>query len=206
MTAKQVVSIRTRRAPRRRRGISLVEIILSAGIGLIVLMPICTFSAASSEIFSGDKAGFGGQQEVVKAMHYFSKDVRAATSLVSGTNLGASKPTLVLQMPAYNTDGSLKVPVTSGHTVTYSISDDGKRFIRTESGVGSSTILEASSTGSFTWAMGYYGLDKNANSAIDLTEYITLIPSLTLKEKVTSGTSAYDKTFKLSEEIMLRNR
>lgn len=189
-----------------RRGLSLVEVLAASVIGLIIVGVTTAFNGAIGKVFLGCVGGSGAQQEAERALQIMAQDIRASRGLTAGTNLSANPPTLVLQMPAYNADGSLVVPLRSGNTITYAISGNGRRLLRTESGVGTRDVAAVDDYGSLAFTIGYTTSDSNGNGIIEQNEYVTLIPSLSVTNRITSGSSVYDRSFSSSEEIGLRNR
>lgn len=191
---------------RGRRGLSLVEVLAATCIGLIIMAMTTSFNAMSGKLFLGCTGGAGAQHQAERALQIMAADLRAARGIAAGTSLDGTPPTLVLQMPAYNTDGTLAIPVHNGNTVTYSVSTNGRMLIRNESGVGSKNVAVVDQYGSISFAIGYTTRDTNNNGIIELNEYVTLIPSLSVTNKLSAGSSVYDRTFSSSQEIVLRNR
>lgn len=191
---------------RRRRGLSLIEIMSSTAIGLIVVIVTTAFGSVGGKLFLGCVGGANVQRQAMSALQTMAADIRAARGIATGTDLGANPPTLVLQMPAFNADRSLDVPVRNGNTVTYSLSDDRRSLVRSESSVGSRTVAVVDQYGSLGLSYGYTTSDVNGNGTIESNEYVTLIASLNITDRLHSGTSVYDRSFASSQEILLRNR
>src|SRR5687768_17438599 len=108
------------------RGATTIEMLMSLSIALLVMTALALFTNTASKMFVRCTEGIEGQQQVQKAMHYLGRDIRAAQSVSATSQLSASPPKLVLQMPAYDANGILVVPITAGNTVTYTCATNGK--------------------------------------------------------------------------------
>jgi Tfp pilus assembly protein PilV len=191
-------------------GHTLVETMVAAGITVVLILATLTFGGWVQRSFSGSTTRAQAQKEAEHAMQWMELDLRAARSLASGTVLTGSTPTLVLQMPAYDSSGALSAPVTNGNTVTYSVSSDSRRLTRVESANGStvSSTVVASVDQYSQLSVSYSSVtsDTNGDGQIGWDEYVSLIPRITVTARVGAGTSAYDSVFSTTQEVKLRNR
>ena len=187
-----------------RRGLTTLELLFTLSIALLVLTALAMFSSTAGKMFVRCTEGIQGQQQVEKAIVNLGRDIRAAQNVTAGTSLSASPPTLVLQLPAYDANGNLSVPVAAGHTVTYTCSSDNKALTRTENG-GTTNVATAKNYGTIHLAITAIGADSDSNGVIDPTEYTALTSTIRLDSQYTSTKTVNDLTYSASEKVVLRN-
>ncbi len=191
---------------RRRRGMTLGEVMVAATITLLVLGLLGGFARFNQFAWQDGMSNTGAQLATEMALNRMAQTIREARSVVAGSS---SSTRVTLQMPSYNTDGSLVVPLTNGQQISYylsnttgSVSSPGNILWRSVNGTADSGWSRTNSTtGRVILASGGLALTYSPSlGAAGGPE--SVIVSLTASRTFGSKTN----TITTSQEIMLRNR
>jgi Tfp pilus assembly protein PilW len=193
------------RESKTRRGATMMEVLIGMSIALVVLTALAMFTNTAGKMFVSCTEGIEGQQQAEKAIQSMSRDIRSAQSVSTTSRLSASPPKLVLQMPAYDANQTLVVPITAGNTVTYTCSTNGKTITRSESNGTTTVVAKARNYGSVQLSIQATGVDANSNGLIEPDEYTALTPKVQLQSRYLSTKKSYDRTYTATEQVMLRN-
>ena len=184
----------------RRRGTTLVEVIIGASITVMITGGLIVFSRFQQLTWLDGIASTSAQSASQLAMQRIAPDLRCARRVLTAQS---SSTRLTLQLPLYAANGSLVLPLTDGNTVSYYLSD------KTGSTTATGGILWRSVNGTpnAQWALqgtagritlGTGGLGFEYQPAAD-PEIVTV----NVNASSTAGTRS--SSLAASQQVLLRN-
>lgn len=189
------------RAPRRRRGMTLIEMLIAALIMLWILATLAAFARLNSTIWQRGMLDSNSQGDAQQAIQSMTPDLRAARRVVGALSDSSQ---VTLQLPAYDVNGDLIIPLLDGNVVSYYLSNT------TGTPGSGGTILWKSVNGvpDTAWALSN-GQGRIIVSAggLTLSYYPTADPE-TVTVAITTSSSAGStvRSFVTSQEVLLRNK
>jgi hypothetical protein len=185
---------------RKRRGTSIVEVLIGTSISMTLIGGLIVFSRFQQMTWLDGLAATSSQSASQLAMQRLAPDIRCARNVVTGQS---SSSRLTLRMPLYAANGSLIVPMQDGDLVSYYLSDktgstqaSGGILWRSVNGVPSSAWALQGNTGRIT--LGTEGLTFSYLPALDPT-----VVTVTVNATSTAGTRT--SSLSTSQEVILRN-
>lgn len=186
---------------RKRRGLSIMEVMVSALIMLWIVSILVSFTNMNSRLWQRGVMDAGTQADGQQAIALLARDIRAARSVV----VASSTSTLVtLQLPSYDSSGNLIIPMTNGEVVAYYLSDSTG-----STSVTDGTILWKSVNGTpdTTWSLGGSGgRTKLAASGLTFTYTPSSDPEIiTVSATARSTSGSTTRDFVSTQQVVLRN-
>jgi Tfp pilus assembly protein PilV len=195
--------IEMRRVTRRnkRRGLTLLEVMIAGSIMLSVTMTVAFFVRFDTLVWQNGMSDFSSQKAAQLAIQRMAPSIRAARKVVTSSS---SSTKLTLQLPAYDAGGNLIVPLQNGQLVSYYLSDT------TGNPSSSGDILWRSVNGTpdAAWSL-QDGKGRAVLSAggLQFTFYPTTDPeSVTVSLTASSCTGTSTRELTTSQEVLLRNK
>lgn len=189
-------------APRRRRGMTLIEMMIAALIMLWILATLAAFARLNSTIWQRGMLDNNSQGDAQQAIQSMAPDIRAARSVV-GALSDASQVTL--QLPLYDANGDLIIPLQDGDVVSYYLSNTTGT-----PGLTGGTILWKSVNGvpDSAWSLtNGQGRIVVSPAGLTLSYYPTADPeTVTISITTSSSSGSTVRSFVTSQEVMLRNK
>ncbi len=188
---------------RIRRGMSLVEVMVAGTIALWMTTLLVGMASFHSRVWQNGMADGSAQMSGQMAVQRMAPQVRTARKVLSAQS---SSTVLMLQMPKYDANGNLIIPMQDGVTEKYYLSDtSGKMDVK------DGTILwrAVNGTADRGWSLqnGKGRIVVAAADGIQFSYYPANDPetvTVTIKTANTTGTKT--SYFTTSQELLLRNR
>ena len=189
------------RFSKSRRGLTVVETVIAAGVTLMVFASLSFFSTFQAKSWQEATAVVRSQRMGQSSVERLAPSIRGARSVVTASS---SATMLTLRMPRYDASGNLVVPVADGNLLSFYLSDTsgnpnnpGGILWRAKNGTPDSTW-------SLAGGMGRTFLGKNS---LTFTYYPPTNPetvTITVNTLKTIGSKTV--TFPTSLEVLLRNK
>lgn len=188
---------------RRRRGMSLVEVMVAGTIAIWIMTLLISMASFHSRVWQNGVSDGTSQMAGQLAIQRMGPTVRTARK-VDMNQSGSTR--LTLQLPRYDSSGNLIIPMENGDVVTYYLSDTTGN-----EDVAGGTILWRSVNGTADpgWSLqdGKGRIVVAAEQGLTFTYYPSNDPeSVTLTLNTTNTTGTDTSYFSTSQEFMLRNR
>ena len=114
------------RTQRRKRGITVIELLLTAAIMLLVAGTLAGLSRLTNVIWFASFGRYGTQNAAALAVGRMGPSVRAARSVINGSS---SATRLTVRLPSYSGE-SLLTPLADGDVISFYLSDSTGRTDR----------------------------------------------------------------------------
>lgn len=186
---------------RRRRGLTLFEMMIASLILIWILAVLAAFASVNSNLWRRGMLDSSSQADAQKAIQTMAPHIRAARRV---DEANSSATVLTLQLPKYDASGDLVIPMADGDVVQYYLSDSTGN-----QGVAGGSILWRTINGvkDTTWAMsGSEPQIRLAAGGLTFTYFPVINPetvTVAVTSTITSGTAT--RSFVTSQEVMLRN-
>lgn len=195
------MSTLARRSTCRRRGLTIIEVLLSGSLMLGVVFILSGISRFVANFWQQGLAATSTQVASQLALQQIAPDIRAARRVVTEKS---SSTRLTVQLPAYDSGGNLVIPMVDGKQVTYYLSD------KTGGAVTNGTILwrAVNGTPDAAWSMGGSGGRVTLGTrGLVFSFYPTVNPeSVTVTVIATKVNGTRTDTLPTSQEVVLRNK
>lgn len=190
--------MRARRILRKiRRGMTLPEVLISAFIMLGIVLVLTQFARINNILWQKGVAESTAVSDSQQAIQRLAPYIRKARRVVdAGTN------TITLQLPEYEADGDLVIPLADGDEVKFYLSDS----TGSEGSTGNILWMSVNGTPDTSWSMGTQR-GRVLLSALTFTYVPAADPEsvvVTVSSTKEIGTTTQQVT--TSQEVVLRNK
>lgn len=188
---------------RSRRGMSLVEVMVAGTITLWMTTLLVGMASFHSRVWQNGIAEGSSQMTGQMAVQRIAPQARTARKVITARS---SATVLTLQLPAYDADGNLIIPLEDGDQVQYYLSDaTGKPDVQ------DGTVLwrAVNGTADSGWSLqnGKGRIVVAPEGGLQFTYYPAHDPeTVTVEIKTANTTGTKTSYFTTSQELMLRNR
>jgi hypothetical protein len=187
---------------RRRRGMTVIEVVMAAGMGVLVLVAAGMLVRLAHSTWYRSSAEDDATEVLQQAIRRFSPDVRAGLR-VHSTKSSSSR--LVVVLPKTGTDGKYVVPLADGAEVSFYLSDTTGALDKT------GTILwrSVNSVPDTAWSLqGDEGRVDLGVASLAFTYYPSVTDARSVQVSVTTRQGDVNGCVSrsASTEIYLRNR
>ncbi|MBM3459755.1 MAG: hypothetical protein FJX77_14635 [Armatimonadetes bacterium] len=191
---------------RRRRGITLAEVMMGATISFTAIALLIGLGRFNQFAWQDGLSNTTAQLSVEMALSRIVQQIREARSVVTASS-GAGR--ITLQMPGYDGSGMLVTPLTNGQIISYYLSDSGG------STASSGNILwrSVNNVSDSAWSLkgDNTGRVKLATGGLTFTYYPSLDAaggpeSVVVSITATSTYGTKTNTINCSQEVVLRNK
>jgi hypothetical protein len=184
---------------KRRRGLTLPEVLISAFIMLGIVFVLTQFARINNILWQRGVADNAAQGDAQQAIQRLAPYIRKARRVVTG---GSNASMLTLRLPLYDVDGNLVTPLQDGDQVQFYLSNSTGNTGST----GNILWLATNNSADTTWALasgrGRVQLQSLAFTYAPTSDPESVTISVTSSRQV--GTST--QTFTTSQEVVLRNK
>jgi hypothetical protein len=185
----------------RRRGITLIEVLMGATISMLLVGTLAGFSRFQGTVWLDGMANTTTQAQAESAIGRLAPTIRTARKVVMELSTSTR---LTLLTPVYNADGSYVIPLEDGSIISYYLSDTTGDVARTGNILWRSVNGAADSAWSLKDGRGRTVL---SNDGLNFTYMPNSDPDsviISVTAYATAGTRS--STFPSSEEVLLRNK
>lgn len=186
---------------RKRRGLTIIEVVLSGTLMLAVVFILAGISRFVANFWQQGMSATSTQMSSQMALQRIAPTIRAARRVVVEKSTSTK---LTVRLPAYDSSGSLVIPIVDGNEVAYYLSNT------TGYPVTNGTILWRSVNGipDSSWSMGSAtGRVALKTGGLSFSYYPTANPeSVTVNIVATKVTGTRTDTLPTSQEVVLRNK
>jgi len=150
--------VHTRFSGGRRRGATLIELIVASGVTVIVLFSLAGFSRFQAVAWQNVNGDYATVDTAKLALQKLGPSIRQARRVVMASSTASQ---ITLQMPAYDGSGNLVVPMQDGQLLSYYLSDGsgspsqpGSILWKSVNGVADRTWSMRGNTGRYVLSTG----------------------------------------------------